>query len=410
MKKKIITGLDIGSTTIRLVAGQLNSEGRLHIIGGAEHPAEGISKGTIISVEDAVASISKCLDKAERMIGFPIEHAFVGISGTHIISQESKGIIAVSRADGEIRESDVQRAIEAAQTVATPLNYEILHVIPKSFIVDDQIGIKDPIGMTGVRLEVEAKIIEGLSVQIRNLNKCVLRAGLDIDELVFSILASSDLVANKRQKDLGVAVVNIGGNTTSVAVFEEGDLLLSKVLPIGSAHITNDIAIGLRVSIDLAEKIKLTYGSALPKEVSKKEMIDLSELDESENESVPKKNIAEFIEARTEEIFRMVDKELKEIGKSGKLPAGVILTGGGAKLNGLVEVAKKEFRLPVSLGYPQNIVAVIDKISDSGFTSALGLVLWGSQRESGQDKFLSSLFHLPTLIRKLKDWIKSLIP
>ena len=223
--QEIITGLDIGSTVIRLVVGQRTSDVNqpIHIIGAAEVPAEGISRGIISSLEDAVASISACLEKAERMVGFAINSSWVGISGSHIMSQESQGVIAVARSDGEITEADVERAIEAARTVATPPNYEILHVIPKSFTVDGQVGIKDPIGMTGVRLEVETQIIQGLSAQIKNLTKAVYRVGLDIRDLVLSILATSEAVLTNRQKELGVVLVNIGGATTNLVVFEEGD-------------------------------------------------------------------------------------------------------------------------------------------------------------------------------------------
>lgn len=379
MKEKIITGLDIGSTYIKIIVAQL-AENKIHIIGVGEKQSEGINKGTINSIEDAVASISACLEKAERMTGLPLERAYVGISGTDIISQETRGVIAVSKVDGEIREEDVDRALEAAQTVATPANYEILHVIPKAFTIDNQTGIKDPIGMTGIRLEVEAEIIEGLSSQIKNLTKTVYRTGLEIEDLVFSILATSETVLTKRQKELGVAVLDLGGATTSLAVFEEGDLLTAKVLPVGGNHITNDIALGLKTSIETAEKVKLLYGSASLWRANKRE-IDLKEIDEKESGLISKKQIGEIVEARVEEIFKMADKELQRINRSGKLPAGVVLTGGGSKLEGLVEIAKKEFRLPASLGVNNNIISAIDKVNDPDFSCALGLVLWGAQLE-----------------------------
>ncbi len=278
--QEIIAGLDIGSSAIRLAVGQIGGAGsQIHIIGSAQVPAEGISKGVISSIEDAVSSISACLDKAERMVGVPVQRAWVGISGSHIISQESHGVVAVARSDGEISEDDIERSIEAARTVATPPNYEILHVIPKSFTVDGQIGIKDPLGMTGVRLEVDTQIIQGLSAQIKNLTKAVYRTGVNIEDLVLSILATSEAVLTNRQKELGVAVINIGGSTTSLVIFEEGDILHTAVLPVGSDHITSDIAIGLRISIDAAEKIKLEYGTASAGSVSKREEIDIGEIE-----------------------------------------------------------------------------------------------------------------------------------
>ena len=410
MKEEIITGIDIGSRNIRIVVGQVGAEGRKKIIGGVENPSEGISKGVINSFEEAVAGLSKVIEKVEKITGFPCEHAFVGVSGTHIISQESKGVVAVAKADGEIKKTDVERVLEAAQAVATPPNYEILHVIPRVFSVDNQTGIRDPLGMTGVRLEVEARIIQGLSSQIRNLAKCVYRTGIEIDDLVFSILAASEAVLTRRQKELGVVLVDLGASTTSFAVFEEGDVLAAKVLPIGSSHITSDIAIGLRTSIDTAEQVKIHYGSALPDKINKREEIDLSEIDEKEEESVSRKHVAEIIEARAEEICKMVDKELKVIGRSGKLPAGVVLSGGGAKLEGIVELAKREFRLPVTIGYPQEIVTPIDKINDPSFATAVGLVLWGSEVSQKEEKFLSRFINIEGISRKIKKWFKSLVP
>lgn len=411
-KEELITGLDLGSTSIRIVVGQKTyPEGRLHIIGAAEAPAQGVSKGVVTSIENASASISFCLEKAEKMIGMPIEHAWVGISGSHILCQESRGIVAVSKIDGEIREEDMERAIEAAKTVPTPPNYEILHVVPKNFTIDNQIGIKDPVGMTGVRLEVNAQLILGLSSQIKNLTKSVYQTGLDIEDLVLSILATAEAVVTNRQKELGVAVINIGGATTSLVVFEEGDVVQAAVLPIGSEHITADVAIGLRISIDAAERIKEEYGSALPKDLSKKDEIDLKEFSEVESGLVSKKYIAEIIEARVEEILDKIDKELKKVNRSGLLPAGAVITGGGAKLPGIVEVAKRKLRLPASLGYPLNLSSVIDKVHDLSFATAIGLVLWGEQaKREGRGRGSSPFSSAANVPKKIKKWLKSLIP
>lgn len=414
-KENILTGLDIGSTTIRIVVGQFNPNDRkIHILGAAEHPAEGVSKGMITSIEDAVSSISGALEKVERMSGIPVERAFVGINGSHIVSQDSHGVIAVSKADGEIREEDVERVVEAAQAVATPPNYEILHVIPRSFTVDNQKGIKDPIGMTGIRLEVDAQIIQGLSAQIKNLTKCIYRTGIDIDDLVLGILAGSEAVLTKKQKDLGVALLNIGGATTSLLVFEEGDVLHTAILPIGASHITNDIAIGLRTSIDLAEKIKIEYGTAIPEEINKREDINLTDIDSREEGIVSRKHVAEIIEARCEELFKMADKELQKIDRSGLLPAGAVLTGGGAKLPGLVEVAKREFKLPASLGYPLELGSTaVDKVNDLNYSTAIGLLFWGANFVRGGSSNKLSMPKFSTVsdaTSKMKKWLKSLIP
>ncbi|MCX6780737.1 MAG: cell division protein FtsA, partial [Candidatus Magasanikbacteria bacterium] len=368
----LITGIDVGSSAVRIAVGQIVQQGNgqlLQILGCAEVPAEGIHKGIITSIDDAVSSVTACLERVERLAGAEIGRAVVGISGSHILSQQSKGVVAIAKSDGEITEDDVARAIEAARTVATPVNYEILHVIPKTFTVDGQGGIKDPTGMTGVRLEVDAQIIQGVSSQIKNMSRVVYRTGLEIDAMVLTILASADIVTTDRQKELGVAVVNIGAATTSIAVFEEGDVLHTAILPIGSEHITSDIAIGLRTSIDVAERVKVEYGTALPKMVGKKEEIFLAELGAAEQEVVDRKYVAEIIEARVEEIFRKIDKELRAIERSGLLPAGILFTGGGARLDGLVELAKKELRLPAALGYPMDITSLSEKVNDLAFTS-----------------------------------------
>lgn len=415
-RDEIICGLDIGSTAIRMAVGQFSDVdgGGLKVIGVAEAPAEGINKGVINSIEEATSSITACVEKIERITGVPLTAVWASISGSHITSQISKGVVAVSKTDGEISEEDIERSVEAARAVATPPNYEILHVIPRSFAVDSQEGIKDPVGMTGIRLEVEAQIIQGLSAQIKNLTKCVYRTGLDIEDLVLSILAATESTLTNRQKELGVVLVNIGGPTTSVAVFEEGDIMHTAVLPLGSVHITSDIAIGLRVSIDAAEKIKLEYGSSLAKDINKREEVDLAEFDENEEEKVSRKHVCEIIEARVEEIFDKVDDELKKIDRSGMLPAGVVLTGGGAKLPNLVEAAKKRLRLPASLGYPVNITSPIDKVNDPSFATVLGLVMWGheaSRQTSGKfGKMLTRFKSVDQARNKLRKWFKRLVP
>ncbi len=381
MSEEIFTGLDVGTYAIRAAVGKLvpSADGgeQMHIIGAVEVPSSGVSKGTITNLEDAVSSVSRAIEQAERITGMPLNRAWVGINGNHIISQESRGVVGVGRSDGEIRDDDVERAIEAARTVATPTNYEIIHVIPKDFTVDGQRGIKDPVGMSGIRLEVDAIIIQGLSSQIKNLTKSVYRTGLDIEDLVFSILATSEAVVSERQKELGVCVVNIGASTTNIVVYEEGDVLHTAVLPIGSDHITSDIAIGLRTSIEVAEQVKLQYATCLPKDVNKKEELDLGELGAPEQEIVGRKFVADITEARVQEIFEHVDRELQKIDRSGMLPAGIVLTGGGAKLDGILDAAKSTLRLPVSLGTPIGVTSVIDRTGDPGMSTAMGLVLWG---------------------------------
>jgi cell division protein FtsA len=414
----LISGLDIGSNNIRIAMGQVVSDGNNHselqILGAAEYPSEGVHKGVINSIEDVVSSISACLEHAERIVGVPIDSVWVGISGLNILVQTSKGVVAVSKANSEISEDDVSRAMEAARSIATPLNYEVLHVMPRGYAVDGQGGIKDPIGMTGVRLEVDAHIILGSSSQIKNLTKAVYRAGFEIEDLVYSILATAEAIVTRRQKELGVAVVNLGGSTTSLVVFEEGEMIHSAVLPIGSEHITNDIAIGLRTSVDLAERIKMEHGDCFPDNISKKDELDLFDVGASEHEIIRRKYLSDIISARAEEILQKVDEELRKTQRSGLLPAGVVFAGAGAKLPGLVELAKKVMRLPATLGYPLNVVSVTDKINDLGFSTAIGLVKWGSEmtegRENAGGRKMFNFRGVGKVGGQVKKWFKALIP
>ncbi len=421
MKNSIIAGLDIGSTEIRIVVGQREQIGekeKLNIIGATEVDSVGVNKGMVTSIEDTTSCISAGLERAERLVGVPIDSVWVNINDPYIKCEKSKGVVAVGKSDGEISEDDVERAIEAARALSVPPNYEILHVLPIKFAVDSQEDIKDPIGMSGVRLEVETLIIQGLSTQIKNLTKAIYRTGLDIDDLVLSPLAGAEAVLSSKQKELGVALVNIGSATTSMAVFEEGELLHVAVLPIGSEHITSDVAIGLRCPINLAERIKIEYGSSNPGSFNKKEEIDISELAKEEEvgddiKNISKKYVAEIIEARVEEIFEKVDNELKKIDRSGMLPAGVLLTGKGAKLSGLVEVGKKKLRLPVSLSTNKNIDTVIDKVNSLGFLTALGLVGWGDRMSEKKGRFNLKWPGGNTVnksVDKLKKWFSSLMP
>ena len=421
MKENIIAGLDIGSTEIRLVVGQHKNIGEgdeLQIIGAVKIPSEGINRGAVKSIEDVTSSVSACLEKAERLVGVPIDSVWVSINSPHIKCEKSRGVVAVGKSDGEISSEDVGRALEAAQALSVPPNYEILHVIPVKFTVDNQEDIKDPVGMTGVRLEVETLIIQGLTSQIKNLTKAIFRIDLDIEDLVLSPLAAAEAVIGSKQKELGAALINIGASTTSLAIFEEGELLHTAVIPIGSEHITADIAIGLRCPINLADRVKKEIGSALSDNFNKKDEIDVSDLAKEENaegeiKTVNRKYLAQIIEARVEEIFEKVDQEFKNIERSGMLPGGVFLIGGGTKLANIVEVAKKCLRLPVSLGMNKNVPSIIDKVNDTEYLNALGLVIWGNNLSENSGR---SILKLPggvdvgKGVKKIKDWFKSLIP
>ncbi|MFC1632865.1 cell division protein FtsA [Patescibacteria group bacterium] len=412
-REQIVTGLDIGSTHIRVVVGQINPENQTpKIIGVGQAEATGIRKGVLIDVEEVVSSMSAALEQAERMAGVPIEHAVVSIGDEHVSSEITHGVIAISKTDGEVTEDDVSRAIEAAQTVTVPANKEILHIIPKTFTVDDQKGIKDPVGMIGVRLEVEALIIYGMSAMIKNISKAIYRTGVEIDDLVLSPLAAATSVVSKRQKELGIAVIDIGGGTTGLAVFEEGDLLHTALLPIGSMNISNDLAIGLRTSVDVAEKVKVEYGYAFSDEVDKSEEIDLQKIDTQEEGTVSKHDVAMIIESRVEEIFEHVDAELRKVERSAKLPAGILLVGGGAKLPGIVDVAKQKLKLSAQVAFPTQFPITVDKVDDPSFATALGLILWEIESQKVGGKKLKSSFKVmpKDLPDKMKKIFKSFMP
>jgi cell division protein FtsA len=418
-RKDIICGIDIGSSSVRTVIAQLISEEeKPRIIGVGVLASSGVRKGVICDIEEAVKSISESIGIAERTAGVNIAEAVVSIGGNHISSQYSKGVIAVGRADGEVTPDDVERVISAAQAISVPPNKEIIHIIPRDYSLDNQKNIKDPLGMNGVRLEVDALIIEGSSPYIKNLTKCLEQANVVPISFVLSPLAASRSTLSKRQKELGVVLIDIGGGTTSIAVFEEDDLLHTAVIPVGGNHITNDIAIGLRTSIYVAEKVKLEYGNALPREISKKEDLNLSEIDANEEGIVSRYHIAEIIEARLEEIFNLVNKELKAIGKDKLLPAGAILTGGTAKLPGAVDLAKSILGLPAQTGFPMPLGGLVDKVDEPSYATVVGLVLWGLEnmpisRKSGymKGKIASNISGgMEDTVTSIKKWLGKFLP
>lgn len=417
-RQDIICGIDVGSSNIRTIIVQLvSSEEKPRIIGVGTSRSFGVRKGVIVDIEETLKSINESVEKAERSAGVSISRAIVSIGGNHISSQTSKGVIAVGKADGEVTNDDVERVIAAAQAISVPPNKEIIHIVPRSYSLDDQKNIKDPLGMNGVRLEVDALIFEGLTPYIKNLSKCFELAKIEIENFVFAPLAASKSVLTKRQKELGVVLVDIGGGTTSLAVFEENDLLASSVIPVGGSHITNDIAIGLRTSIDVAEKIKLEFGNAMPREINKKEDINLAEIDANEEGMVSRYHVAEIIEARLEEIFNLVNKELKVIGKDKLLPAGAVLIGGTSKLPGAVDLAKEILGLPAQTGFPTPLGGLVDKVDEPSFATAVGLLVWGMENAEMENKgFFTGNFiggisgNIGDKMGGVKKWLEKFLP
>lgn len=403
MKEKISVGIDVGDSQVVTVIGH-RAEGETHpsIVGVGIHDGSGMRRGVVTDVEEAVSAISASTEEAERMAGLPAEAVYVSIAGEHIVSTNNKGLIAIARGRDEITHDDVLRVIETAQSVPVPANREILHVIPRMFMVDGQEGIKDPVGMSGSRLEVDAHVITGSTPFIKNLRRTVEQAGVTIAGFVLGPLAASKAVLSKKQKELGVVLVDIGAGTTGMVVFEEGDIYHSAVLPIGSEHITSDIAIGLKTSLDVAERVKVEYGIASPVILSEKDVIDLSKIDRDEEQVVSRRYVAEIIEARLTELFVMIKAELRKIGRDGMLPAGAVLVGGGAKLPGIVEAAKENLGLPAQLGFPIELKGMVDRMDDPRYATAIGLMLWGMEEEESKAQFLPTV-DIASLVEKIKN-------
>lgn len=409
-QNNISVGIDVGSTKIITCVGKFEN-GTTDIIGIGKSINQGIRKGVIVDIEETVSAISSSLGEAERMAGFQIESAIIGISGAHIEAEESKGVIAVSRPDGEITDEDAKRAIEAARAIPNKPNREVLHVMPRTFIIDGQESIKDPTGMNGIRLEVDANIISTSTNAIKSLSRAIDQAGLHVEEVVFSPLATTRVLLSKRQMDIGVILIDLGASTTSFAVYEEGDLIHCGVIPIGSTHITNDIAIGLRTNIDIAEVIKTKYGYAIPDKVAEKEEIELNKIDKNEQGTANIKYVSEIIEARLNEIFLMIKDELREINRDGTLPAGIVLTGGGTKIDGVVELAKATMCLPAQVGKPiMEISGLVDKLDDPVYSTSIGLMLWGKDKTGGGNSFDFDVKSFNGLLGKVRSAFKNFLP
>ncbi|OGF16502.1 MAG: cell division protein FtsA [Candidatus Eisenbacteria bacterium RBG_16_71_46] len=376
-------GLDIGTTKISCIIADMNGGAELRVVGVGTATSEGLRRGVVVDLEKTVASIQRAVDEAERMAGMSIKSVYAGIAGDHIRSINSRGVIAVSRKDNEIGPADVERVIEAAKAIAIPMDREIIHVIPQEFIVDDQNGIKDPVGMSGVRLEAEVHIITGAVTSAKNICRSIQRAGLKVYDLVLEPLASSHAVLGSDERDLGVVLLDCGGGTTDVAVFFEGSIRHTAIVPFGGANVTNDIAIGLRTPIDKAEQIKIQHGVALAALVSSEEMLTVSGVGGRADRRISRHVLASMIEPRMEEIFVLANKEVKKNHFAELLGGGVVLTGGTSLMPGVVELAEQVFEMPVRLGAPHGLGGLSANVADPRFSTGVGLVLHGALSESG---------------------------
>jgi len=420
---KIVVGIDIGSAKIVTLIAKVDEEQAVNVLGVSEVKSTGIKKGQIVAIEEAVGAINNSLESSERMAGYSASKVIVSIGGSHIESQNSRGVVAVAQPEGEITQTDVTRVIDAAKAVSFPTSREIIHVLPRSYIVDGQEGIKAPVGMTGVRLEVETHLITAGTTSLKNLEKALSEVGVDVVGMVFNGYASSLAVLSDTEKELGVVLVDIGSGTTDISIYVDGAVAHSSVLPIGARHITNDLAIGLRISLESAEKLKLFLTS--PRKQADEEgstrfsdELDLSSLALPEElKKVSYKTLVEgIIRPRLNEIFTMVGLELKKSGWGGQTPAGLVITGGGAKTVGIVDAAKRSLAMPVRVGIPTGLRGIIDEVQDPAFATAVGLILYGAKEMPAT----SASFRLPLPSikgvsfgkygKKLVDLIKSFIP
>lgn len=393
-KSRIVAGIELGSDKIATLISQVATdpvslETSINIMGAAVSASRGIKKGQIVDIEEAVEAIISSVEAAERMAGYNLQSAYIALGGAHIHSQNSHGVVAISEPNGEINQNDVDRAIEAASAVSMPTSREIVHVLPREYVVDGEAGVKDPVGMSGVRLEVDTHIVSAGSSAIKNVRKAVQEVGIQIEDLVFSGIASGEAVLSPTEKELGCVLIDIGGGTTSIAAYTDGALSYSGVIPVGAKNVTNDLAIGLRVSLETAEKIKIelsrkrrkVVGGEIPgtKEGETDEM-DLVGLGVTEVTKISKKTLLEgIIRPRLNEIFTMVRMELEKEGLANRIPSGAIITGGGSETAGAIESAKRMLSLPVRQGIPRGVGGLIDDVVNPAFSTCVGLLIYGSR-------------------------------
>ena len=415
-KEKIITGIDIGSTKISTLVAALN-ENKISVIGVSKVPSSGVNKGNVNDIDEAVEAISNSLERAERMAGVSVSSALVTVNGSHVQTLNSHGVVAVSHSGAEINASDVGRVTEAAQAIQLPTSQELIHTIPRDFIVDSQNGIKDPVGMSGIRLEVETNIIHGSSTAMKNLAKCVSQVGVDVEGMVYVGVASAAATLTDTEMELGTILVDIGGGTTSIIIFLDGSPIFSSVLPIGGKHITSDLAIGLRAHMETAEKIKirlseerLSYATLENKNFLNEE-IDLAEYG-LESQKIPRRFLYEIMDARLEEIFKFIELEIKKANLLGKLPAGIVVTGGSSQTAGIEKVAKGVLRMPVRVGYPKGVTGLIDEIEGPAYAAAVGTLIYSSKmiKSNSMLSFDNQKGNIGEILSKFFDKAKSFLP
>jgi cell division protein FtsA len=377
LEKNMIVGLDIGTSKVVAIVGEIAPNGGIEIIGIGSHPSKGLKKGVVVNIESTVHSIQRAVEEAELMAGCQIHSVYAGIAGSHIRSLNSHGIVAIR--DKEVTPNDVERVIDAARAVAIPADQKILHILPQEFVIDDQDGIKEPVGMCGVRLEAKVHMVTGAVSAAQNIVKCVRRCGLEVDDIILEQLASSYSVLTEDEKDLGVCLVDIGGGTTDIAIFTEGSIRHTAVIPIAGDQVTNDIAVALRTPTQYAEEIKIKYACALTQLAARDESIEVPSVGDRPPRRLARQTLAEVIEPRYEELLTLVQAELRRSGFEDLIAAGIVLTGGSSKIEGLVDLAEEVFHMPVRLGVPQSVMGLVDVVRNPIYATGVGLLVFGSQ-------------------------------
>jgi cell division protein FtsA len=403
-EKNLIVGLDIGTSKVVAIVGEVLPEGKIEVIGIGSHPSRGLKKGVVVNIESTVHSIQRAVEEAELMAGCQIHSVFAGIAGSHIRSLNSHGIVAIK--DKEVAPGDVERVIDAARAVAIPADQKILHILPQEFLIDNQEGIKEPVGMSGVRLEAKVHMVTGAVSAAQNIIKCVRRCGLEVDDIILEQLASSYSVLTEDERDLGVCIVDVGGGTTDIAVFTEGAIRHTAVIPIAGDQVTNDIAVALRTPTQFAEEIKIKYACALTQMATADENIEVPSIGDRPPRRLARHTLAEVVEPRYEELLTLVQAELRRSGFEDLVAAGVVLTGGSSKIEGLVELAEEVFHMPVRLGVPQYVTGLVDVVRNPIYATGVGLLLFGYQNrdqrvlEAGLGKGLRSVWD------RMKGWFQ----
>jgi cell division protein FtsA len=402
--RNLLVGLDIGTSKVVAIVAEVSPEGRIEVIGIGSSASRGLKRGVVVNIESTVQSIQRAVEEAELMAGCEINSVYTGIAGSHVKSINSHGIVAIR--DREVTASDVERVIDAAKAVAIPADQRVLHVLPQEFIIDNQEGIPEPIGMSGVRLEAKVHLVTGAVSAAQNIVKCVQRCGLSVEDIVLEQLASSYAVLTDDEKELGICIVDIGGGTTDIAVFCGGAIQHTAVIPIAGAQVTNDIAVSLRTPAQYAEEIKIKYACALSQLANADETIEVPSVGDRPPRRLARQTLAEVVEPRYEELFHLVRKELRRSGFEELIAAGIVMTGGSAKMEGAIELAEEVFHMPVRLGVPQHVDGLVDVVRNPIHATGVGLLLYGREALQAKTEAAQAKLGLGKVFRRMKSWFQ----